>query len=406
MPNSSFKTSVVLLCLGWALIYADRTTLYPLLTVIGSEFNLSSTMTGFLTSTYFLVYVAMQTPAGIVGDYIGLKKLLIGTYLLAGLALLGLSLISNDYWSTLAAIALHAFGAGAYGSVAYGLSMQEAPDRWRGLAAAAVNSGMSLGLALGLATSGPLYVMTHNWRIPFLILSIPTIILAFLFQLLLPEKSKSPSRKKLPSPVKTWKNKNLLLISFVQFCSLYGFWVTITWGPTFFQTERGFSIAASGLYLALIAAVSFPIVFTVGMLMNHISRRKLGFILFPITALTIMALACVQSKRALILTLIIYGIFGKFVWDPVGLAWIGEEMSRKDPQLMGTAMGFFNFSGMASAVVAPLVSGWLRDTTGTLTGAFYLAAVIVLLACPALYFASEPERQNLNPARVGSPGGG
>ena len=37
---------LIALCMGWTLLYADRTALYPLLSVIGDEFNLSATHDG------------------------------------------------------------------------------------------------------------------------------------------------------------------------------------------------------------------------------------------------------------------------------------------------------------------------------------------------------------------------
>ena len=68
---------LLVLIIGWAIIYADRTCLYPLLSVIGEQMNLTSAQTGALTSTYFLFYVALQIPSGIIGDRAGLRKVLI-----------------------------------------------------------------------------------------------------------------------------------------------------------------------------------------------------------------------------------------------------------------------------------------------------------------------------------------
>lgn len=61
------------LALGWAVIYADRTCLYPLLAVIAESLGISSVQAGALTSAYFFFYVAMQIPAGILGDRHGLS---------------------------------------------------------------------------------------------------------------------------------------------------------------------------------------------------------------------------------------------------------------------------------------------------------------------------------------------
>ena len=72
------------LALGWAVLYLDRSILFPLLPVIGDEFELSGTQRGAITSAYFVAYVAMQLPSGLLGDRLGLKRVVVGMYLLIG----------------------------------------------------------------------------------------------------------------------------------------------------------------------------------------------------------------------------------------------------------------------------------------------------------------------------------
>ena len=57
---------IALFCAGWAVIYADRTVLYPLLTVIEREFHLSGLQTGWISGAYFALYVAAMLPAGLL----------------------------------------------------------------------------------------------------------------------------------------------------------------------------------------------------------------------------------------------------------------------------------------------------------------------------------------------------
>jgi fucose permease len=42
-------------------------------------------------------------------------------------------------------------------------------------------------------------------------------------------------------------------------------------------------------------------------------------------------------------------------------------------------VALFSFSSVVSAVVAPPVTGWIKDVTGSLAGGFYLAAAAVLV---------------------------
>lgn len=95
--NKNTLLLLTALCMGWTLLYADRTALYPLLSVIGEDFNLSSTQVGTITSSYFMVYVAMQIPSGILADRIDKKRFLMFTFFIAGVALLGFGLFARSY---------------------------------------------------------------------------------------------------------------------------------------------------------------------------------------------------------------------------------------------------------------------------------------------------------------------
>ena len=52
-------------------------------------------------------------------------------------------------------------------------------------------------------------------------------------------------------------------------------------------------------------------------------------------------------------------------------------------------MGIFNFSGMMSAVVAPIITGFIKDVTGSLVAAYYVAAAISVLGGFLVMFVSE-----------------
>lgn len=375
--------TAALLAVGALLMYADRTTLYPMLKVIGERFGLSGTATGAITSTYFFLYVAMQVPAGLLGDRLGLKRVLAGFFALGGLGLLLLGLTARNYALLMLWVGLHGIGMGAVYPTSYGINIGTVPRERRGLASAVINSGMSVGTALGLAFSGPLYLWSGNFRLPFLVLAVPTLIAPVLFWRGLPEV-----RKAAPGGAagntgfslgQILRDRDLWALNLAAFCAGYGFWVALTWGPSFFATERGLSIASAGALTALPAVSAIPAALYVGRLSDRVGRRRLVLILYPLAALTVFALAYVRSLPALITLLIIYGLIGRTVSDTIVISWFGDHASRKVPQALGAAVGVFNLIGMSSAIVAPLVSGVVKDLTGSLTGAFYLGAVVVLV---------------------------
>jgi len=381
-------TIIAAFCIGWAVVYADRTALYPLLGVIGEEFHLTGTQTGAITSAYFICYVFMQIPAGIWGDKYGLKRLLVVMFFLAGVSLLLIGILPPSYLTLLILVALHGTGGGAYFPAAMGTTMTTVPKKMRGLSSAIVSSGMSLGMAIGLAAAGPIFVYFDSWRMPFLILSVPTIILALIYQLVLRDVRPEPDKRRVPL-TEIIKDKNLMFIAAASFCSAYGFWTVVTWGPTFFQTERGLVLTAAGLYTAIVAVTAIPAALTIGNSSDKYGRKKLSLILLPLAAVTVFATGYVKSLPALIVVLICYGVVGKLTWDPIEISWFSDHVSATKPQAMGTAVAFFNFCGMLSAIIAPIVSGWLRDLTGSLVSSFYLGGAIVMLGTILLIFVPE-----------------
>ncbi len=385
---------VACFCLGWAVLYADRTVLYPMLDIIGRDFQLSGAQTGLITSAYFTLYVAMQIPTGILGDRYGLKKILMVSYFLAGVGLLCVGLFAREYFFLLMFVALHGIGAGSFYPAAYGITMATVPTSMRGFSSALVNTGMSMGLALGLAMSGPLYIATQNWRMPFLILAVPTLCLPFLFWRVLKDPPSLP-KVRLPLAVIA-KNSHFMRINGAVFCSMYGFWVAVTWGPTFFQTERGLGLEITGLFVAVTAIAAIPAALFLGRLSDRIGRKKISLVIIPISALTIAMMAYVDSLPLLLVALILYGLVGKLAWDPVVVAWTGDFASLYHPQSLGTIIGVYNFSGMLSSITAPLFSGIIRDVTGSLVGAFYVGAAMVFLAFFLLLGVPEVQEAKAN----------
>jgi MFS family permease len=362
---------------GWAVIYADRTVLYPLLTVIAADFGLSSTQAGMLTSLYFLLYVAMQVPAGMAGDRWGLKKVLMATYALAGVGILGLGLAGASYATLFFFVAVHGLGAGAYYPAAFGTMLQVVAPEKRGLSAAVIGMGMAVGLLGGLAMSGPVYAWLGHWRAPFLLLSVPTLLMLAYFWVAVPavRSAGTPSWRDYRAIL---TDRELWLINLVTFTALYGFWVAVTWGPTFLKLERGFSLGQAGLYTGLVALTALPAGLAWGRLSDRYGRKRLALLILPAAALMLGALSQVASAPGIVATLLAFGLFSNSAFAPIMVAWTGDIVSRRYPELMGAAVGVFNCVSMAAAIIAPTVSGYLRDVTGSLVPAMLAGAVLML----------------------------
>jgi ACS family D-galactonate transporter-like MFS transporter len=68
---------------------------------------------------------------------------------------------------------------------------------------------------------------------------------------------------------------------------------------------------------------------------------------------------------------------------------LGADLVR-NPAYLGAMFGMMNLIGEIGAVLSPVVSGALRDATGSFNAAVYLDAGIILLAFVLLMFVKEP----------------
>jgi len=380
------------LMLGWIVLYADRTCLYPLLAVIAKDLSLSSAQAGSLTSAYFITYVAMQIPAGIIGDSIGLKKIMMTMFFFAGLGMAGLGLLGNTYYLLILFSALSGIGAGAYYPASFGTIFQVVPSNRRAISSAIISVGMAAGMFIGMTISGPVYEFSGNYRIPFLILTIPTFAMIAAVKYFVPavDKSSPPS---LRDYLVLFRDKDIWKVTFSSFTSVYCFWVAMTWGPVFLQSERGISLSQAGLFTGLVAITSIPTGLFFGRLSDKTGRKKIAALILPLSALPILLLTRVTSYPAIIFTLLLYGMLSNNAIIPVMEAWLGDIVSQNYPGKMGAATGFFNCLIMSSAIIAPVLSGFLRDLTGSLVPAFIAASCIIFAGTLVIFITPVTKGQ-------------
>jgi MFS family permease len=381
--------TVFLFWLGWVFMYADRTVLTPVMKDIQNEFGLTATQLGLISSAFFLSYAALQVPAGILGDRIGRKLVLVPGFILFGIFTAVTGTVKS-FWQLIASRIVTGAGEGTYYGPQYGISSEQIPKEHRSLGSAIINSGMAFGIALGLmASSWMAYTLGYGWRTPFYLMAIPTVVTGLLIWWLVKEDRRTPAASGAAPkvPFRALLNRNLLLTYLMVFCSLFGFFMILTWLPYYLQTERGVPGAQIGWISSLVAWVSIP----GGLLFARVSdklgkRRPLVLVLVPITALSLVSMVLVQDLNHLIVALCVYGLFGKLALDPVLIATVADNAPK---EAYGTAYGIYNFVGMSSSILAPTIAGMISDSTGSLEANFYISAAVLVVGMAGMLFLRE-----------------
>jgi predicted MFS family arabinose efflux permease len=392
-PQPDLRIFLTVLVLGGVLFTTSRTTLYPLLDQVALDLNLTSTQAGGLASAYFLMLILNQIPVGLWGDRLGFKRFLVGFFTLGGLALVGM-IWAKSYPLALFFAAIQGLGLGVFWPASYSLTMLSVPRSQRGRASAIVSAGLSGGHALGLISAGMLFGLFGNWRTPFLVLAIPTLLLALVFQRVLHDV-RSPSDaaqegSRMTEVLAILRNRNFLAIYAASFTSLFGFFTLLVWGPSYLQAERGVGIVLSGVLTAIITIVAMPAGLVSGPLSDRIGRRRLSVVMFLLSTLMLLLLGTLRTPWALLAALVGYGLVGKFAWDPVQISWLADQASVRQPGAVGLVISLSSVIGMSASVLAPAIGGWIRDQTGTLQGAILLAAGLMLLGTLATFLVEKP----------------
>lgn len=386
--------------LGWVFMYADRTVLSPVLSSIGDEWNLSKPQLGLISSLFFLAYAAMQLPTGWLADRFGRKLLLVPGYLLFGVTT-ALSALAPSYGIFLLLAVLSGAGEGTYYPTQFSLSSEVIPRRSRGLGSAIINCGQAFGISLGFIVSGFVaFNLNAGWRASFAVLGVATIVAGVVIWRFIRERP-GDIEKAEAAPVSTTAtatdaapvrlfSRDLVLAYITGFCSLYGFFVILTWLPYYLQVARHEPASVTGIVASLVPWASVPGALLVSYLSDRMRRRRaFALLMMPIAALALFYVPLAGSPAALFAALIVYGFVGKLALDPILVAYVAD---RVPTSAYSRAYAVLNFAGMLSSILAPYITGWLADRSGSLNAGFYLATVLLLVGAVCMAFTRDERR--------------
>lgn len=398
--DNYWKKIVVVMSLGWVAIWIYRTILTPVYPEIQASLgNISNSEVGAIASFYFLAYCGMQIPCGILVDKVGQKIILMCGF---SVFILGTLCIANANTLTLIYIGSMLAGAGcaSFFCSAYSLSSANVPQERRALANAIINSGAAIGMGIGLIGSSYLVKSLHMpWHNLLYIVAAILVVMLCVFTLVIRRKvNTSVAADNVPAQTKTVAKEEtpgslysplLCSVYFLYFCTCYGYYLIATWLPSFLQTERGFDGSTIGLASAMVAVAGVPGALFFSHLSDKFRQSKVKVILVLEVLAAVMLVATVLSPTAttLMVSLVLYGLLGKMAVDPILISFVSEQASAKN---MGRAFSLFNFFGMSSAIIAPMLTGFISDLTGSKELSFMISAGLVttgtlLFAVATLY---------------------
>lgn len=387
--------TLVLLFIAGLVNFLDRSSLSVAGEAIRGELGLSATEFGVLLSAFSLSYGLSQLPSGILLDRFGPR------------IVLGAGLI---FWSAMQAATGVVNSFSHFIMLRIGLGIGEAPfmpagvksitdwyvQKERGTALGIFNSSTVIGQAI----APPALVVMQlawGWRTMFVVIGLAGILVGICWYIWYRNRAQfaldDTEREYLSVPVtprpKLRFNEWLALFkSRTTWGMILGFsgvnytgWLYIAWLPGYLQAEQGFSLAKTGW----VAAIPF-FAAAVGMWINGIvvdafakrgydlaKTRKTaivaGLVLSALgTLLVVQSSTPMQAVAFISMALFCVHFAGTSAW---GLVQVLVSETK-----VASVAAIQNFGSFIFASFAPIVTGWIVDTTHSFNMALVIAACV------------------------------
>jgi MFS family permease len=402
MKWEKYHTIWLIMIFGWVTNYIVRSALSPLLIPIMNEFGLSYAKGGILATAFFYAYTFMQFPAGYLGDRLGRKAVLVLCSSWWGLMSL-LTGMASSFASLFLFRFLTGVGEGAYFSNDRPIISAYTPESKRSFGQGISFAGLGTGMFIGISLAGWISDL-WGWRTVFLLYAFPSWLASFLIYRMVqePPRQQVTKREGKKVPYSTiFKSRDLWLLYLGGISGNYALWVVGTWAPAMFQEIGVESLSRSSLYSSLLGVSAVPGLILTGLVSDKLmkggkGRKGLIATEFFLISLCMFLLGYgLTVKISSSLFVFIFFMAGFFIWGH----WAAFYALLPDIvpyEILGTAYGLTNTIHFLGSLIAPWVTGWVKDTTASFSWGLYISAlfcvlggILILAVRPSFRFGKE-----------------
>lgn len=402
--------TLILLFLAGIVNFLDRSSLSVASEAIRGELGLSATEFGVLLSAFSLSYGLAQLPSGMLLDRIGPR------------IVLGAGLI---FWSLMQALTGLVNSFSHFILLRIGLGIGEAPFMPAGVKAITdwyiqKERGTALGIfnsstVLGQAIAPPVLVcmqLAWGWRTMFVTVGLAGVIVGVCWYVwyrnrgsfaLTAEESRFLSAPASPPPRLKFAQWRALFKRRTTWGMILGFsgvnytgWLYIAWLPGYLQAQQGFSLAKTGWVAAIPFLAAAVGMWVNGVLVDKFARagyslttvRKTaivaGLVLSALgTLLVVESSTPVQAVAFISMALFCVHFAGTSAWGLVQVM-VSEEK-------VASVAAIQNFGSFVFASFAPVITGWVVDTTHSFNLALVIAACVTFAGAMCyLFIVKDP----------------
>lgn len=389
--------SLALLVLTGTLNYLDRSALSIANASIRDEMQLSLGEMGILLSAFSWSYAVAQLPIGGIIDRYRPRVVLAIGIVVWSVAQAACGLVRSFGAFIGARVALGFGESPQYPAAARVVSDWFPRDR-RGLPTGIFNAASPLGTALAPPLLS-LIIVTWGWREMFVVLGVAGFFVALIWWRLyrnpgdvaLTETERTyiadsqadgPQRPALAEWGALFRHRTTWGMILGFFGSVYLNWLYLTWLPSYLQIERGMDTIRSGFAAFVPFFCGFIGCLVAGWLSDWLVRRTgsvllgrkylvvgamLGMAAFTLPGALVasngVALACISAA------IFLANVASVGSWALVSVV--------APPRQVASLGGLQNFGGFIGGALAPIVTGFVVDATGSFVPALAIGAAIV-----------------------------
>jgi MFS transporter, CP family, cyanate transporter len=365
-------TLVSLLYFGFGCVLSSTS---PLVTPIVRDLGLSYSQMGFILGTWQLVYVGVSAFSGAMMDKFGLRKTLLIGIILVFLSE-ALRFFANGFGMMVFCVALFGLGGPMISIGCPKAIAQWFGDKERGKAVGIYMAASSGGMLFALSTANSVWMplIGNNWRLTFVLLSLPALI-AMIFWWFMSKDIKAEGIKQGQNILKVFtdlgKVRNVMLVllmAILYFTTSLGF---SSWMPQILETG-GLHPTVAGYMASISMLFSIPSVIIIPRLVSARWRNRIVASFALLGGLS-MVMAVIIKGFPLVFFLILYGITSLTI--VTFLTLILMDVPEVGSKYMGSATGLFYTFAEIGGFSGPLLIGALKDRTGS----FMEAAILMLI---------------------------
>jgi MFS family permease len=269
-------------------------------------------------------------------------------------------------------------------------------EKERGLAVGIYMAGTKIGPAVGVPLTAML-IEFYGWRVMFFIVGLGGLLLLIPWQLLVPRdygdsardeattgsEPDVPFAKVLASPV-------LWGIVIGSFSYNYFSYFCMTWLPAYFVERRGLSLQSMGLYtMASFGGMALMAIFAgwfadrlIAGGRDAVKVRK-AFTIAGLVLASTEVFGAVSDSQNVALFFAIFSLTGLGVTTANFWALTQTIIPGK---AIGRIAGVQNFAANLAGIVSPVVTGWLKQVTGSYDAPMKAIWVALLIGVAAYLF--------------------